>query len=288
MKFKRLKKQAIFVFITFILLLAFSLTAFADMIFIEAESGKQSSVPMKIGTGLGAFNDKYIYGETNGDEIINYEFEIKEAGDYYLWFRLMGQDNEHNSFFVMIDGAGFNQSEGFDKGEYYTFDMWETSEGYDYATNNPFLPSLDNHKNPDWIYNPNWHWIPLSYRDATVDPAVRHNLVTQNFTAGKHTMEIMTREPECYLDKIIITNDLKYDPREIAGDPEAVYLASQVTAAPLVDEIIDEIEEIQTSAPVVTATPSAPKTSDNTLIYFSMLILVAGMAAIYRRNVKVR
>ena len=295
MKFKRFKKQAIFVFITFILLLAFSLTAFADMIFIEAESGKQSSTPMLIGNGLGAFNNAYIYGETNSDEIINYEFEIKEAGDYYLWFRLMGQDDEHNSLFIMIDGAGFSQSNGYDKGEYYTFDMWEPSEGYEYSAGNPFLPSLENHKNPDWIYNPNWHWIPLSYRDATDDPPVRHNLVTQNFTAGKHTMEIMTREPECYLDKIIITNDLKYDPRGIAGDPEAVWLAAQApapveefAAAPeVVPEVIAE-PVVAPPPPPPAATANSPKTSDTIFVYISALILAAGVLAIRRKNLKVK
>ena len=298
MKFKQFKKRAIFVLITFILILTFSLTALADMIFIEAESGKQSSARMIIGNGLGAFNDAYIYGETNSDEIISYEFEIKEAGDYYLWFRLMGQDDAHDSFFVMIDGAGFNQSEGFDKGEYNTFDMWEESEGYEYSASNPFLPSLENHKDTNWLYNPNWHWIPLSYRDATVDPPIRHNLITQNFTAGKHTMEIMTREPECYLDKIIITNDLKYDPRGIAGDPEVAWLAAN---QPVVAEepapagtAADEPAAVAEPAAVVEPAPPAPpvavapKTSDNILVYLSILLLAAGAITVRRRNVKVK
>ena len=286
-----MKKRAIFIFITFIFILTFSLTAFADMIFIEAESGKQSSVPMIIGNGMGAFNNSYIYGETNSDEIISYEFEIKEAGDYYLWFRMMGQDDGHDSFFVMIDGVGFNQADGFDKGEYSTFDMWEESEGYEYSASNPFLPSSENHKNPAWLYNPNWHWIPLSYRDATVDPPIRHNLITQNFTAGKHTLEIMTREPETYLDKIIITNDLKFDPRGMTGDPEAAWLAAQVTVAepeaPL--PVATEEVQVETPAPVVVAPkPAAPKTSDNIFIYLSILILAAGALAIYRKNIKVK
>jgi len=232
---------------------------------------------MIIGSGLGAFNDKYIYGEENSYEIINYEFEIKEAGDYYLWFRLMGQGDDFNSFFVMIDGGGFNQNDGYGDGEYYTFDMWEPSEGYDYSDSNPFLPSLDDHKNPDWIYNPNWHWIPLSYRDATVDPPVRHNLVKQNFTAGKHTMEIMTREPECYLDKIIITNNLSYDPRAISGDPESIYLAELAAAeAAAAAEAEAAAPEPTAAAPVVTA--PAPQTGDNTVIYFLAFVLVASAA----------
>ena len=269
----------------------FSLTALADIIFIEAESGKQSSSPMKISEGLGAFNNKYIWGETNGDESISYEFEIKEAGDYYLWFRMMGQGNENNSLFIMIDGKGFNQSEGLGAGLYTTFDMWEATEGYDYATNNPFLPSMDNMFNEDWLYNPNWHWLPLSYRDAIVDPPVRHNLITQNFTAGKHTLEIMTREPETYLDKIIITNDLKYDPRGIAGDPEAVWLAAN---QPVVEEVAPVAEAAETPvAAAETAAPApkpaaAPRTSDNILIYLPMIILAAGIFTISRRNVKVK
>ena len=231
MQIKHFKRKTIYVFMTLILILMFSLTALADVIFIEAESGTQDAAsPMKIGSGDGAFNDKYIYGETNSDEKITYNFEIKEAGNYYLWFRLMGQDDNTNSLFVMIDGSGFDQAAGFDQGVYYTFDMWEPSEGFDYATNNPFLPTLEQMKDSVWCYNPNWRWIPFSYRDETGATPVRFNLQKLNFTAGKHTIEIATREPMCYVDKIIITNDLTYDPRAITGDPEVAYAAAQTAA----------------------------------------------------------
>ena len=289
-------KKIMYVCMTLILMLTLSFTVFAEMVFIEADSGKLDSTdPMKIGSGEGAFNGKYIFGEENGIEKISYEFEIKEAGDYYLWFRLMGHNDESNSFFVQIDGAGFNQEEGHFAGEWYTFDMWEPSEGYEYSADNQFLPTLENHKNPDWIYSPNWQWIPLAYRDQTIDPPVRHNLVKHNFTAGKHTIEIMTREPGCYLDKIIITNDLTYDPRSISGDPEAIYLA-EIAAAEAAAKAAEEaaaavavVVEAQPApvAPVAVATPAAPpQTSDNALIYILIFILssvVFSVSVISRR-----
>ena len=291
------KKPIFYVLMTIILILSLSATVLADLIFIEADSGKLDATdPMKIGSGGGAFNGKYIYGETNSEEKISYEFEIKEAGDYYLWFRLQGQADDANSFFVMVDGAGFNQADGFGKDEYYTFDMWEPSEGYEYSDANPFLPTLENHKDPDWIYNPHWHWIPLAYRDQTVDPPVRHNLIKQNFTAGKHTLDIMTREPECYLDKIIITNDLSYDPRGISGDPEAVYLAEIAAAEAAAAAVVEEVAAPEPEAPVavVEAAPapvavapppvSAAQTSDSMLIFVLILAVSSSLFVISRKK----
>ncbi|MCL1793094.1 MAG: hypothetical protein FWG34_04410 [Oscillospiraceae bacterium] len=275
-------KKVAAIFTAVLLSLALSANALAAMIFIEAESGIQSSDPMIVGSGSGAFNGSYIYGEENSYERISYEFEVAEAGDYYLWFRLMGQDDEHNSFFVMIDGAGFDQGEGYVADGYYTFDMWEPSEGYEYSENNPFLPSLEDHKNPEWIYNPNWQWIPLAYRDATDDPPIRHILVTQNFSAGKHTMEIMTREPETYLDKILITNDLAYDPRIISGDPEAAYL-EELAAAEAAREAAEADEAAQEEPEAVVAEevlppPAAavnpPQTSDGSALAWIGLLFM--------------
>ena len=280
------KKKITCVCISLVLAMMLTLSASAAMVFIEAESGTQGSIPMLTGSGSGAFNGSYIYGEENGFETIKYEFDIPEAGDYYLWFRLQGDDDESNSFFVQIDGQGFQQDSGMGAGDYYTFDMWEPSEGYDYSEANIFLPALDDHKNPDWIYNPNWHWIPLAYRDQTVDPPVRHNLVTQNFTAGKHTMEIMTREPGCKLDKIFITNDLSIDPRSINGDPEAHFaaiaaaeaeaVAALAAAAAALEEVAAPVAEVA-PAPVAAPAP-APQTSDN--LYLLILVSVVAAAAV--------
>jgi len=263
-----------------------SISVSAVMIFIEAETGTQGSMPMLIGSGEGAFNGSFIYGIENGigaheddSERISYTFEIPEAGNYYIWFRLMGQGDPHNSFFVRINGQGFDQETGEMDG-WYAFDMWEPSEGYEYSDANPFLPALENHKDPDWIYNPHWHWIPLSYRDHTVDPPVRHNLVTQNFTAGMHTLELRTRETETYLDKIIITNDLSFDPRAISGDPEAHFAAIAAEA-----ETAADVPVVVDTAPVSTVTPaSSPRTNDNILIYVLTFVLASTAVALLRRR----
>jgi len=295
--FKNLKKQIIFMFTAILFIMAFTVTALAaEFIFIEAESGVfDASDPMLKGSGGGALNGTYIYGEENSLEKIKYEFEIKEGGDYRLWFRMQGQDDGSNSLFVMIDGAGFQQDNGYDTGEYYTFDMWEPSEGYTYSDTNPYLPTLENHKNPDWIYNPNWQWMPFAYRDQiTFDEPMRHILVTPNFTAGKHTIDIMTREPNCYLDKIIITNDLTYDPRGIAGDPEAVYLAAQAAAAESAAAAeaaaSAPADEAPAPAPVAEVAPApapvvavAPVTSDNIAI-FAVILMLSATAFFMRRR----
>jgi len=287
------KNKIIYICITLILTLALSLSASAAMVFIEAESGQTST--MKTGSGAGALNGSFIFGEENGYETIKYEFDIPEAGDYYLWFRMQGDGDESNSFFVQIDGKGFGQGEGFYEGEYYTFDMWEPSEGYEYSDANPFLPTLENHKDPDWIYNPHWHWLPLAYRDQTVDPPVRHNLVLQNFTAGKHTMEIMTREPYCKLDKIFITNDLTIDPRAISGDPEAHFAAiaaaeaaAVAAAAAAVAEAPAEPAPAPIAAAPIAAPAPAPQTSDNIIINLLQFAFVVSIAVILTKRGKQR
>jgi len=298
MKNYHVKRKFIYILITVTLILTLSLTVLADTLFIEAESGTPDAAdPMLTGSGSGAYGDKYIYGENNGVEKISYEFTLQEAGDYYIWFRMMGQDDNSNSFFVKVDGSGFNQDTGNTKDEYYTFDMWEPSEGFDYAVNNPFLPTLEHMKDPVWCYNPNWHWIPLSYRDATGATPVRFDLVKLTLAAGKHTMDIMTREPGAYLDKIVITNDLTYDLTKMDSDPQdpqTAYLAAQTAApaaatdaatteAPATVAAVTEQVTVQTTSVQSAPAPaivSAVQTSDDGLIYGLIFIFAAISSAV--------
>ena len=289
MKMQNKKK---FMYVCLTLILAFMLTmgvaANTVMIFIEAETGTAPGpIPMNRGSGEGAFNGTFIYGDISGfgaheDDVerILYTFEISEAGYYYIWFRLMGQGAPYNSFFARINGEGFDQETGIlDEYSWYAFDMWEESDGYEYSDNNPFLPSLENHLDIDWLYNPNWHWIPFAHRDHSVDPHVRHILVTQHFDVGTNTIELMTREPMTYLDKILITNDLSFDPRAIDGDPEAYLAALAADEAEAATEDYDD--ETITISPVTEA--AAPQTSDNFIIIV-FIALAAVVAVKYKKQ----
>ena len=90
-------KKIAYICMTAIVLLALSLPVLADTIFIESESGVMDSAnPMQIGSGEGAFGGSYIYGSERGVQKISYEFEIAEAGDYYIWFRLQAIGSENN------------------------------------------------------------------------------------------------------------------------------------------------------------------------------------------------
>jgi len=111
----------------------------------------------------------------------------------------------------------------------YTFDFWEVPNDV-YAPNfdNPFAISAADLDNEDLIYN-RWYWMPLSYRDATGDPQVRFNPLTFDLAAGKHILEITTREPGARMDKIIITSNLTYNPDKIEGDPELVFVPGFAT-----------------------------------------------------------
>jgi hypothetical protein len=103
-----------------------------------------------------------------------FTFTAPVTGQYVVWARIFGPDYHSDSFFVSLDGAGED-----------AFDAAENAWGQ-------------------------WHWIRVNGRDnrevAKLDPRLFI------LSKGEHTLTFRGREPGCKLEKIIITNDMKYAP----------------------------------------------------------------------------
>lgn len=243
------------------LILIFSLSAisvYADTLFIESENGTNST--FTIGNEAEAYGGKYI-SSAELEKEITYKFTIEEAGKYIIWARVYATNDTDNSMFFTMDGQGLEGQEN------YIFDYYEPSE-YEIAENR-YTP--DNFREPEAYYG-HWYWLPLSYRDVNVDPNTRFNLVEFNLNAGEHTLVINPREAGARMDKLIITNDMSYDPTKISIDPEEQWELDNI--------VVEEAAE-ETPAPVeeTTPTPTAPQTSDKNMISIVLLAFATVITA---------
>ena len=244
---------------------------YADTIFIEAENGTDNSFPIE--SDSNAYGGKYI-ASAELEKSITYKFTITEAGKYLIWTRNFATNDVDNSMFYIIDGTGLENQENF------VYDYYEPSE-YEIAENR-YTP--DNFREPEAYYG-HWYWMPMSYRDVNVDPAVRFNLKEFDLTAGEHTLVIMPREAGARLDKLIITNDMAYDPTKISIDPEEQWIIDNTVIEEAAPAPADEPAVPVVSDP--TPVTVAPQTSDNIVVF--LLVAFAGVTtaiAVKRKSVK--
>lgn len=73
-------------------------------IFVEAESGTLVS-PMTLATDANASNGRYIYTPTDNQGTASYAVNIPQAGNYWVWCRILSTTNWKDSFFVAVDGG---------------------------------------------------------------------------------------------------------------------------------------------------------------------------------------
>lgn len=201
----------------------------AETIFIEAESAKNETLIIQDHDG--AFNGK-VLTSTEKEQKATIEFEVKEGGTYAIWARVHHKTQLDNSFFYSMDKEETK----------WVFDLFEDE-------------SQKEHFN-------NWYWWKLNFRNE----GVLFNEKLYELSPGKHTLDLYAREPGALLDKIIITNDLTYDPTEIMGDPE---VATQAPA--------EAQASSGTEAAAQTTTEANPQTGDAGITLY--LILAAAGAA---------
>jgi hypothetical protein len=141
----------------------------------EAESAKLSA-PMKIEADEKASGGKYVVSAERDKGKAAFAFTAPAAGDYIVWARVFGPSFSQDSLTVGIDGGGD--------------DVFDTSEN-------------------NWG---KWHWIAVNGHDnrgvAARSPRV--------FVLGKgdHTLVFRGREPDCRQDKVIVTSDKGFVPKE--------------------------------------------------------------------------
>ena len=260
-----MKKQIIAVFLTVVLLLGLTLPVAAAHIFIDAASGKNNG--MNIVSDPAAYSGKYIEA-LNADDSIEYTFNIESAGKYVIWARIMGFDSGTNSFLYSFDGDSNGDA-------LWIFDLYEALT----TEINPADPFFDPKVGTNELYE-TWYWMPINARvPATdTDPAVWHTARIFDMSVASHTIMFKCRETTARIDKLIITNDMSYNPNKIEGDPEIAYLASIV----IEEAAVEEAAAAETQAP--TTKPNVPQTSDNILIIGMIFI---GLSVVLLRKRKI-
>jgi hypothetical protein len=252
------------------LIFALSLTALgASFVFIEAESGQNNGMGI-IDDGA-AYSGKCIVAQTT-DDTIEYAFDIENAGKYVIWARVYGVDSTMNSFLYSMDGERFNDA-------MLIFDLYELVD-----LSNTDDPYYDPVISTDEMYE-QWYWMRVNWRDNSDDPAIWHNTKIFDLSAGSHSLLFQARELESRIDKMIITDDLGYDPKTISGDPEVPYreelarLAAEKAAAEAAEAAANETpEEPVAPAEPPPPAPAVPQTSDNAMVL--VLVCVLALAAV--------
>jgi len=147
-------------------------------------------------------NDSFV-GLTRDDDAsrhyATFDFDVPADGKYALWFYVYATSDTDNSFYVAVD-----------RKHRFTFDFVEGDRDY---------------------FNI-WYWVFLNSRedrggsDALPNLSFRHAKVL-DLTAGAHSLRIAVREPGARLSRIILTDDLNYDPNKdtsiASADPIKVY-----------------------------------------------------------------
>ena len=256
-----------------------SLNVFADMLFIEAESGKADGIATV--NNSGAYNGKAIQSKET-EQTIEYKFNIEKAGKYIIWARVYATASSDNSYLYSFNGS----KNGSDL---WIFDFYEENDNPTPGSSDPYFdPKV---QGPE-LYS-TWYWIRMNYRDVSTDPAGWYNTQIFDMSTGTQTLLLQTREVGAMIDKFIITDDLNYNPNKIDGDPEVPYLAELAAAAAAAAAAeaaaaapSAAVEEVQ--VPVAVAAPApVPNTSDNGSVYVLMLLsalLTAGVLILRRRK----
>ena len=205
-------------------------------------------------------------------------FKAPNDGQYRIWMKLSNSTQGDNSLKYMYDGTEL------------VFDFHE-SVGEEDLTNA--------------IYN-KWYWLEIMERGteplanglsewAAANNSVRHTPVILNLKAGNNSITFNVREIGGFIDQIIVTDDIDYNPGNIDGnytfvcdfcnlehyflDPESELGISpkayfdQLLESELIVVEADVPVAAETVQPVAVAenVTTAPQTSDAILILFVIM-----------------
>jgi len=275
-----MKKRIIFAGMILALIFTLALPVIAaDPIFIYASEGKNNG--MVLGNDVESYTGKYVSGFEDGT-YIDYTFTITEPGDYIIWARVWAAFDNSNSLLYHMDGKASANSVTFGD-NINTFDMWDALWG-EQDIINPNRPAWDIFYNPD-IHNSEdwygvWYWMPVCYRGVS-DEISFYKYTTDLFSlsAGDHTLTIYTRilEPDARFDMFVVTNDLKYNPNNVNGDPKLAWIAANPA---IIEE--EPAAEVQTQAP--TSPPTAAQTSDNIFVLIVISIIAISISTMLHRR----
>ncbi len=170
-----------------------------DNIRIEAESGTLYG-PVAVGVDNEASGNQYVFGTSSVPKAarVEYNFQIEQAGTYYIWGRCYALSSTEDSFFMVVDGSSDTLTWHLDT-EYYVWKWQKVSDQHIVQTFNLL---------------PGWHTITLITRDI--------NARLDNFLITEDPSYIPAGKEEFYSDIKLEAEDGSLNgPIEIGYDPQA-------------------------------------------------------------------
>lgn len=132
--------------------------------------------------------EAYITGGNAGfrEASVRFRFYIQEAGDYYIWARVNPMGNyQQNSWYWKFDGSQER--------------IWDSRP----------------------IDADDWTWDTIGYRgDSERERNPDEPFFTYNFDVGWHTLTLLQMDKNTKLDKIVITNEISFNPSGKEEYPE--------------------------------------------------------------------
>jgi hypothetical protein len=133
--------------------------------------------------------DKLIKGENFADEpgvmaVLEYPFEVREAGRYFVWARVFSSNSEDNGLHFGLNGAWPESGR-----------RWQTMK------------------------KDAWHW-DCKQRTAEAHTGVPMQLWLDVEKPGRQTLMLSMREDGTALDRIVLANDAAWRPEGVKDDPK--------------------------------------------------------------------
>lgn len=254
------------------------------ILFIEAEDCELDGYKI-IDGNTGAIG-KMIVAESDPDSF-TVKFSVPADGTYVLWLKVWHTSQGDNSIkYTLDDGIervfDFDENAGANDDSYFMLRQW-----YWIAINERGSEPLENGWS-DW---------------GLANNQVRHTPVYLDLKKGDNSITFIAREAGHYIDQIIITDDLNYNPADVPGNetyictfcnlehfryepyekfgktPEQYWierLAAERAAAEPAPEPVTE-----TGAPEMTP---APQTYDMLFVGLAIAAAAAAIAGVNRRN----
>ena len=159
----------------------------------EAEAGALTS-PMTLITDAQAPTRKYVWTTNANQGLASSTIDIPKTDTYVIWAKVLGTTYASDSFYLSVDGQE---------------DVFDVAEG----------------KN-----STNWQWTVVNGRGSAGTP-LAINPRTFSLSQGKHTIAVRGREIQTGLDRVIVTTDVNYVPKDIVATADAVNASTGTTTS---------------------------------------------------------
>jgi hypothetical protein len=169
------------------------------ILFIEAEDCELDGFAAV--DGITGAVGKMILGGSDPDSF-TVNFSVPADGTYVLWLKVWHESQSDNSLkYTLDDGIervfDFDENAGANDDEYFMLRQW-----YWIAINERGTEPLEN----GWS-----EW-------GEANNQVRHTPVYLDLKKGDNSITFTVREAGHYIDQVIITDDLDYDPGDVPGN----------------------------------------------------------------------